>query len=71
VIDLCACTFIDSLGIAALVEGSRAMLDQRRPVAVAASSSQVRRILTLVGVDDLVPVRRTRGEAVELLAAEL
>lgn len=70
-VDLCACTFIDSLGIAALVEGSRGMLEQGCPVAIAASSSQVRRILALVGVEDLVPVRRTRAEAVELLAAEL
>ncbi len=70
-IDLCACTFIDSLGIAALVEGSRAMLEQQRPVAIAASSSQVRRVLTLVGVDDLVPLRRTRAEAAEWLASEL
>lgn len=71
VVDLCACTFIDSLGIAALVEGSRGMLEQGRAVAISASSSQVRRILTLVGVDDLVPVRRTRAEAVELLAGDL
>ena len=70
-IDLGACTFIDSLGIASLVEGSRAMLEQNRPVALVATSSQVRRILALVGVDDLVPLSRTREEAVAQLAAAL
>jgi STAS domain len=30
-IDLCGCSFIDSLGIATIVEGARAMVDSGRP----------------------------------------
>jgi anti-anti-sigma factor len=67
-IDLCGCTFIDSLGIAAVTGGVRAMLERDRPAAVACSSPQVRSMLALTGVDQLVDVYRTRDEAVSALA---
>jgi anti-anti-sigma factor len=63
-IDLSGCGFIDSLGIAALVDGSRGLLEQGRSVAVAAASPQVRRILELTGVDSLLPISWSREEAI-------
>ena len=67
-IDLCDCTFIDSLGIAAIVGGSKAMLERGRAVAVAVSSPQVRRILALTGADELLPIHWSREEALGWLA---
>jgi anti-anti-sigma factor len=67
-VDLCGCTFIDSLGIAAVIGGVRTMLERDRPAAVACSSPQVRSMLALTGVDKLVAVYRTREEAVTALA---
>ena len=62
-IDLCGCTFIDSLGIAALVRGSREMLGQGRAVAVAVPSPQVRRTLALTGVDSILEICWSREDA--------
>jgi anti-anti-sigma factor len=67
-IDLSGCTFIDSLGVAALVRASKAMWGQGRQVTVAASHPQVRRILELSGADSLVRVWWTRDEAVTALS---
>jgi len=70
VIDLCDCHFIDSLGIAVVVRASKDMRDQGRPVAVAASSSQVRRVLSLTGADELLSVHWSRADAIGWLAEE-
>ena len=67
-IDLCGCTFIDSLGIAALVRGSREMLAQGRAVAVAVPSPQVRRTLSLTGVDSILEVCWSREDALAWLS---
>jgi anti-sigma B factor antagonist len=69
-LDLAGCTFIDSLGIAALVRGSRQMLEQGRSVAVAVPSSQVRRMLTLTGIDALLEVCWSREDALRWLAEQ-
>ena len=66
-IDLCSCGFIDSLGIAAIVSGARAMIDRGCPAAIACDRPNVRRTLGLAGVDDLVDVYWTRDEAVSAL----
>ncbi len=66
-IDLASCTFIDSLGVAALVEGAKAMLEQDRGVVIATGKPQARHILELTGVDSLVPICWTRAEAVGVL----
>jgi anti-sigma B factor antagonist len=67
-IDLCSCSFIDSLGIAAIVGGLRAMLDNGRTAAIACGSPSVRRTLGLTGVDEVAEVYWTRDEAVSALA---
>jgi anti-sigma B factor antagonist len=69
VVDLTECEFIDSSGIRALLL-SRESQDHARgsePLAVAASSEQILRILSVMGVDQVIPVRPTLEEA----AAEL
>jgi len=70
VIDLCDCHFIDSLGIAVVVRTSKEMRNQGRPVAVAASSSQVRRVLALTGADELLSLHWSRADAIDWLADE-
>jgi anti-sigma B factor antagonist len=67
-IDLSACTFIDSLGIAALVEAGAVMHRRGRVVAIVCRAPQVRRTLALTGVDGQIPICWTREEAIELLA---
>jgi len=69
-IDLGACTFIDSLGIATLVRSSREMLDQGRAVAVAVPSPQVRHTLSLTGVDSLLQVCWSREDALQWLSEQ-
>jgi len=69
-IDLGGCTFIDSLGIAALVRGSREMLERGRAVAAAVPSPQVRRTLALTGVDSLLEVCWSREDALAWLSAQ-
>ena len=66
-IDLCGCSFIDSLGIAAVVGGVRAMVDRGRAAAIACDSPRVRRTLELTGIDGIAEVYWTRDEAVSAL----
>jgi anti-sigma B factor antagonist len=68
VIDLCDCHFIDSLGIAVVVRASKQMRSEGRPVAVATSSSQVRRVLSLTGADELLSVHWSQADAVDALS---
>ncbi len=67
-IDLSACSFIDSLGVAALVEASAEMHKRGRVVAIVCRAPQVRRTLALTGVDEQVPICWSREEGMELLA---
>ena len=66
-IDLCGCSFIDSLGIATIVEGVRAMLQNDRAAAIACDHPSVRRTLALTGVDEVANLYWTREEAVSAL----
>lgn len=67
-IDLSACNFIDSLGIAALVEAAAEMHKRGRVVAIVCRAPQVRRTLALTGVDEQVPICWSREEGMELLS---
>ena len=69
-IDLCGCSFIDSLGIATVVAGARAMIDKGRAAAIACDHPSVRRTLSLTGVDEVADLYWTREEAVSALTAE-
>ena len=69
-IDLCGCSFIDSLGIATIVWGARAMMDNGRAAAIACDHPSVRRTLSLTGVDEVADVYWSREEAVSALSGE-
>ena len=66
VVDLTECEFIDSSGIRALLLSREAQnaKDGTEHLAVAASSEQILRILTVMGIDRVIPVRPTVDEAV-------
>ncbi len=66
-IDLACCTFIDSLGVAALVEAAKGMSERDRAVAIATAKPQARRILELTGLDALLSLCWTRDEAIAVL----
>ena len=67
-LDLSATTFIDSLGIAALVEASTLMHRRGRVVVVVCRAPQVRRTLALTGFDQQVPICWTKEEGLEVLS---
>ena len=67
-IDLCGCSFIDSLGIAAIVAGARAIVERDGAAAIACDHPSVRRTLALTGVDTVADLYWTREEAVSALA---
>lgn len=67
VVDLTECEFIDSSGVRALLLGHEAQREQGGDDAgfgVAASSDQIIRILSVMGVDKVIPVRPTVDEAI-------
>ena len=70
-IDLCDCTFIDSLGVEAVVRAAKGMHERDRSLAVATSSPQIRRVLSLTGADELLDVHWSREDAVDRLAEQL
>jgi anti-sigma B factor antagonist len=66
VVDLTECEFIDSSGIRALLlsrEAQNSHGDGSEHLAVAASSEQILRILSVMGIDRVIPVRPTVEEA--------
>ena len=70
VVDLTECEFIDSSGIRALLlSRQEAQRDGSETLAVAASSDQILRILGVMGIDQVIPIRPTVDEAAAALAA--
>jgi anti-sigma B factor antagonist len=65
VVDLTECEFIDSSGVRALLLSREAQHpeDGAEHLAVAASSQQILRILSVMGVDRVIPIRPTVEEA--------
>jgi anti-sigma B factor antagonist len=65
VVDLTECEFIDSSGVRALLLSREAQDSDEgsEHLAVAASSEQILRILTVMGVDRVIPIRPTVEEA--------
>jgi anti-sigma B factor antagonist len=65
VVDLTACTFIDSTGISAIVSAARPLQNGQAKVAIAAlQGSEPRRALELAGIDRSIVVSDTVEEAV-------
>jgi len=67
VVDLTECEFIDSTGISALVNACRRAESDGHPglVVVAAPGSQVRKVLSITGLDSRLPITETREAATE------
>ncbi len=70
VVDLTECEFIDSTGVRSLLLSREAQHSEEgaERLAVAASSEQILRILTVMGVDRVIPIRPTVEEAAAALA---
>jgi anti-sigma B factor antagonist len=66
VVDLTECEFIDSTGVRALLLSREAQ--GSGGVAVAASSGQILRVLSVMGVDKLIPILPTVDEAAAALS---
>jgi anti-anti-sigma factor len=70
VIDLCDVSFLDSRGIHALLR-ARALLGRNdRRLALVCPSGDVRRVLELVGIEDLFALHDSREDAARALARE-
>lgn len=66
VVDLTECEFIDSSGVRALLlsrEAQNSEEEDSEHLAVAASSEQILRILGVMGIDRVIPIRPTVEEA--------
>jgi anti-anti-sigma factor len=67
VVDLTGTTFIDSAGVTALVRASRRASASEATVRLAATGAAVTRVLSLVGIDQLIEVHPSVAEAVASL----
>jgi anti-sigma B factor antagonist len=70
VVDLTECEFIDSSGVRALLLSREAQHPEEgtERLAVAASSEQILRILSVMGIDRVIPIRPTVEEAAAALS---
>jgi anti-anti-sigma factor len=70
VVDLTECEFIDSSGVRALLLSREAQNseDGTEHLAVAAASEQILRILSVMGIDRVIPIRPTVEEAASAIA---
>jgi anti-anti-sigma factor len=67
VVDLTNCEFIDSSGVRALLLGRAAQSENGEGeggLVIASGSTQIVRILSVMGVDEAIPVRPTVEEAI-------
>jgi anti-sigma B factor antagonist len=69
VVDLTECEFIDSTGVRALLLSREAQHSEGGPerLVVAASSEQILRILSVMGIDQVIPIQPTVEEAAAAL----
>lgn len=70
VVDLTECEFIDSSGVRALLLSRQAQHSEEdsERLAVAAASDQILRILSVMGIDRVIPIRPTIEEAAAALS---
>jgi anti-sigma B factor antagonist len=66
VVDLTECEFIDSTGVRAMLL-SRDSRENGGALSIAAEAEQILRILSVMGVDQAIPVRDTVEEAIQAL----
>ena len=63
VVDLSDCAFVDSVGLATLLQGAKPLQNGEANVAFVAPDGPVRKLLTLTAVDRTIPVFATVAEA--------
>ena len=63
VVDLSDCTFVDSVGLATLLQGAKPLQNGEGNVAFVAPEGPVRKLLALTAVDRTIPVFATMAEA--------
>ena len=70
VVDLSECEFIDSSGVRALLLSREAQISDQgtEKLAVVASSEQILRILLVMGIDKVIPIRPTVEEAASAIS---
>ena len=70
VVDLTECEFIDSSGVRALLLSRQAQHSEEdsERLAVAAASDQILRILSVMGIDRVIPIRPTVEDAAAVLS---
>ena len=70
VVDLSECEFIDSSGVRALLLSREAQISDQgtEKLAVVASSEQILRILSVMGIDKVIPIRPTVEEAASAIS---
>jgi anti-sigma B factor antagonist len=64
ILDLTACTFIDSIGLSVLISAQHRA---RSPLNVVVTSEALRRVLSITGLTSLFSLHETKAEAVEAL----
>jgi anti-sigma B factor antagonist len=69
-VDLAACTFIDSVGLSVLIEAANTASNGREPAfGIVAPSPEVRRLIELIQLDSLIPVFDSATEAADHLGS--
>jgi anti-sigma B factor antagonist len=67
VIDLCAVSFLDSSGIHCLVRARATLGRDDRALALVCPPGNVRRVLAMTGIDELVPIYGSRQDLARAL----
>jgi anti-sigma B factor antagonist len=68
VVDLTGVGFIDSTGLGEIVGAHKALSRRDGQLHLAVTSPRVQRLLTLTGLDELLPVHASRDEALAAIA---
>lgn len=71
VLDLSACPFIDSTGLAYVLRAHSSLAKEGRAMAVVAGRGEVRKLFSLTAIDRSVPVFAALDDAVALLGASV
>jgi anti-sigma B factor antagonist len=69
VLDLTACRFIDSTGLATLLHGAKPAQNGESNVAIVSSGGEVRKLLELTAIDRTIPVYDAVNQAVTAVLA--
>lgn len=68
VIDLSMADFIDSTAIGVLVGALKRLQESSGSLAVVCTNENIRNVFEIVGLDDMIPMHRSRDDAVSALA---